>query len=687
MRLSPKSTTAEDPLEPGTLVCYEQEGESRLSVIQSYDRKKSKFRLLNDRGRELDLQPPRIHRLPGKIAEVNSNKAECVEKLSSMTKKAAQASSSVNLEEIWSLLSEEGSEFANDTICELYYGRNDLEEHLALRFALVGDRIYFKRKKELFLPRKAEIVDELKRAAAAKAEKMKLLEETVTVLRRRIEGEDLDFPESSREFITLLEDLAARSAGVEPGPRKEAKQLLTRLAQVTSISLEDSLEKQARNTLISAKHFNSRTNLSLIRHRVATEFSKEILEEAEKVVATNSEIEREDLTDIPTFTIDDATTKDMDDAISVETVKGGYRIGIHISDVASLIKPGTKLDDCAKERATSVYTPDGNINMFPDVLSHAKCSLVPNETRLCVSYFFDVDRTFEITTSRIVASKIRSTRKYSYLEVDSILEQGSSPELEVAYNFASTLESRRIEMGGFRVPKRDVGVSVSEDGKVSLVDLDESAPSRSLIGEMMILANETSAHFATDNGFPLIFRGQEASADLNDIDESIPDGPAAHYAMRSKLKPSMTTFTATPHATLGLKAYAQLTSPIRRYLDLVNQRQLLSFLTTGTAVFSEEDLQTELLSTQTPLKAASLVSRESKRYWLLEYLRNRLKENNTLRGTVIRVDLRSPLVELEEVCFSSLVRTKEKLKRGDEVDLRISSVDPAEDYLRLELAK
>lgn len=298
-----------------------------------------------------------------------------------------------------------------------------------------------------------------------------------------------------------------------------------------------------------------------------------------------------------------------------------------------------------------------------------------------------VDRTFNVTSSRIVPSLIKVDRRLTYDTCDQLLELGEAGdrELYLLYQIALTREMLRFEQGGFKVHKRDVLISVSDKGRVSLIELDEHGPARSLIGEMMILANELFAHYASDNEIPIIYRGQSAPdpEDRRDPD-SVPPGPAQDYAMRAGLKPSQTSLDPAPHATLGINAYTQATSPIRRYTDLITQRQILWHLRGHGLCYSRAEIEAILPELDAGRTAAGSVTKETKRFWLLRYLQQRLKHSDSITGTVIRTDLKTPLVELDEVCMATLVKFKHSVAPGDEVTLRITRVDPAFDDVRLE---
>ena len=139
----------------------------------------------------------------------------------------------------------------------------------------------------------------------------------------------------------------------------------------------------------------------------------------------NQPIDRKDLTDLLTFTIDGESAKDFDDAVSLESMGEGYRLGVHIADVSHFVTENSHLDEEAFERGTSVYYADGVIPMLPEILSNEACSLKPNEVRLTLSVIIDFDRQGNALATQIHKSFIKSRRRFTYTEVAKLLEQGS----------------------------------------------------------------------------------------------------------------------------------------------------------------------------------------------------------------------------------------------------------------------
>lgn len=692
MRIMPGnlSPTAAPPLTERTLVTYEHQGSLYIGAVKTVHR--DKFTVMNDRGREGDFPSSRLHPLPGRLPSDATSLSDTVAYLNDLLEQSERITATIQLEELWSVVKDEIREYGNGELSELLFEEDSIKNHLALRRALIADRVYFKRKREFFEPRSAEVVEELFRAEEARKRKLEINEKALAYLNERKRDRALAPPIEIAGVLNLLLETAA-GCPLNPSQQKEAKEFLQIASQTLDIPKSPSKERQSYALLRTLGFVDRQTNLSLIRHGLDTLYPESVLEEAQSLSSPtrSSEAERypshRDLTHLPCLTIDDASTRDMDDALSLVRTEEGFQLGIHISDVASLIAVGSNLDRHARVRTTSVYCPERSIHMLPPIIAEDLASLVQGKARPCLSYLLSFTSTLELISWELTPSIIEVKRRFDYDSVDQILEQGEAADSEVhwMYQIALTLEALRFASGGFKVHKRDTLVGVDDRGKVTLCDIDENGPARSLIGEMMILANERSAQFAQENNIPFIYRSQEPPESPSSAgSSSVPDGPALDYLSRQGLKPSVTSTSAASHHTLGLKLYAQATSPIRRYTDLLNQRQLLAFLKGEELPYNVEQMEQAIADVDQYRGPAVNVSKDSRRYWILEYLRQRRKSHDRITGTVIRTDLKHPLVELDECYISTILRTKETLRLGDQIELRLVHVDPVFDELKLE---
>ncbi len=673
---------SEIEIKEGAVVSYEQQGQLLLAVVTQL--KAGKLSLTNEKGSALELPAARLYPLPTPLPKDTTDKAAY---LVTLHAEAEEIANDLPLEDLWTFTVEEDKEQSISDLCELYFGNNSQKEHLAMRIALLNDNIFFKRKKDNFSPRPAAVVEELKHAEESRKNKQDRQKQTLEFFVNALQNPSGDYPDNVRNDIYLLEELAASTNGMESGRLNDARQLLSQALEFLKIEIPGTKEEQAFELLKKLGVFNTNTNLSLIRNHIRTEFPKAVLEAANSISLPDEFSDasiRKDLRSVYTVTIDDESTEDMDDAISIEKTATGYTLGVHISDVASLISEDSPLDNEASLRTTSLYFPTGPIPMLPPDLAHQVCSLRADRDRPCMSCLFTLDEMFNVVSTEVTPSIIKVDRKCSYDEVDLLLENGDE-FFNMIYQATATAEMKRFEEGGFKIHKKEMYVVINEDGSLGLKEFDEDDTARNMVGETAIMANYAMATFAKNHALPVLYRNQPAP-DEDQLEGALPpEGLARDYAERCKLKPSSISFIPEGHHTLGLPAYIQATSPIRRYTDLCNQRQLLSYFRNGAPLYSEERYQEIFDLTENARSSAFTVTKESKRFWFLRYLQERMKSDPFIEATVLRSDRKLPLIELHEIFMPTIPKIKGEFNAGDVLKLKITRVNPQFDELRLEL--
>ena len=224
---------------------------------------------------------------------------------------------------------------------------------------------------------------------------------------------------------------------------------------------------------------------------------------------------RRDLRSLPTFTIDPATAKDFDDAISAEKVGDGHwRVWVHIADVSAFVRPGSPVDREAYLRATSVYVPGRVEPMLPEVLSNGACSLVPGEDRLAVTVELEL-RGAEVVAQQAYRSTIRSGMRWDYDRVDRFFAENEDPEspwapsLAAAREAAGALQARREEQGALAIVSSEPEFEFSPRGDVTEMHASVQTESHQLIEHLMIAANEAVARMVEARKAPALYRVHE----------------------------------------------------------------------------------------------------------------------------------------------------------------------------------
>ena len=202
---------------------------------------------------------------------------------------------------------------------------------------------------------------------------------------------------------------------------------------------------------------------------------------------------RRDFRDVTTLTIDPVDAKDFDDALSLKRLKNGHwEVGVHIADVAHYLKPGTVLDEEARQRATSVYLVDRTIPMLPEVLSNNLCSLRPNEDRLAFSAVFEMNEKAEIKGEWFGRSVIHSDQRFAYHEAQERIETGKgtyADEVNTLQRLAVQLRANRFKAGGIDFNTEEVKFELDEAGKPLRVVIKRMLDANRLIEDFMLLAN------------------------------------------------------------------------------------------------------------------------------------------------------------------------------------------------------
>ena len=436
--------------------------------------------------------------------------------------------------------------------------------------------------------------------------------------------------------------------------------------------------------------------LSILRKfGVRQGFSPKILKEAKMMAKENRLDDRKDLTELLTFTIDGKKAKDFDDAVSLEPLGDGYRLGVHIADVSHFITENSHLDEEAFERGTSIYYADGVIPMLPEILSNEACSLKPKEIRLTLSVFIDFDRQGNSLATQIYKSFIKSRRRFTYTEVAGLLKKGSNKEndypflqtLTDMYHLSQTLRKRRFKNGSvdFHVPEPDIQI---EDGKVKQIEIVEHNAAHQVIEEFMLAANQAVALNLYEKDIPCIHRiheppdptkifefkefisslglrlsdsGKIRSKDLNTLLKKIQDTPeerVVNTLLLRTMKKARYSPSDPGHYCLGFTHYAHFTSPIRRYPDLIVHRIVKKYLKHKCSKKEKKALQSSLSeiseqSTQMEIQAMS-IEREIISLRRAQFMMDKI--GKTFYGIITGVASFGFFVELENVFVEGLVK-------------------------------
>ncbi len=346
---------------------------------------------------------------------------------------------------------------------------------------------------------------------------------------------------------------------------------------------------------------------------------------------------RKDFREEKAFTIDCEDCKDMDDAVGVIKTAEGYRLSVHIADVASYVPLGSELDQIASYRATSIYLPHLTVPMFPKVITNNCCSLNPGVTRNALSVIAYLNENGEVISSEITKSLICSRVKGVYDEVNKLLSGAKDPALLEKYS--EVYEQIYVMADLFKILRADTirrGATVEDSNKPRIsihknrIDLRfvKEGIAENMIEEFMILANKIVAEYLYDNSLPAIFRVQEEKSHL-----------AAYKSDKEH------------HAELALESYSHFTSPIRRVADL-KIHQILTMHLNGVdskeihRLFDEQLIEVCDRATKRS-RTAKQVQSKCEQYCYEQYFR--IHGNDSYVGKIVGFDRRNhPILKINK---------------------------------------
>lgn len=438
---------------------------------------------------------------------------------------------------------------------------------------------------------------------------------------------------------------------------------------------------------------NAEMNSIMYEYGLPVDFPKEVEHESLLIPEMISEKEistRRDMRSTTTITIDPVDARDFDDAISINIInENEVEVGVHIADVAHYVKPGTKLDDEALVRATSVYLVDRCVPMLPERLSNGICSLKPNEDRLAFSVLFKLDNDGKILDTWFGKTVIHSDRRFSYEEAQDIIEGNEgdfSNEVRLLDQIARKMRKKRIGDGSIEMGGIEVRFKLADDNKKPIgVYFKEQKESNKLIEEYMLLANKSVAKLLSDAGYTNVYRTHDTPSsqkldglvnvctnfgydikiddDANKLKKSLnqllkdikgkPEENMIETLVTRCMSKATYTIKNTGHYGLGFSHYSHFTSPIRRYPDLMTHRILLEYLKKikqGNPVLIEDMAkhcsEREII--------AAKAQRDSIKYKQAEYLQDKI--GNVFDGIVSGIMEWGIYVELIESKCEGMIK-------------------------------
>ena len=678
-------------MQPGSVIVYRERGQLALGVVQKISTSgKGTLELLGESDKKLSVSRDRIFFDCQAIFPLDQSPIDRKRHLAELRDTIRHHAQTTDLKELWELLEADPTAvFTWQELAEFIVSGDEPFAMAGVLDALWSQSLYFKEKQAgSFSPRDVQSVEERLLQRQREHEKAQEQQAFLTWMKVQLQERAADEPPSGHtQFLSLIQGLALYGEGYDKRP--QALQLLNAIGFQGKGQPWDA----AFQLLVHIGIWQPDEELCLLRYHIPTHFSEEALRAANDLpvfsvdAADSSEQGTlEDLTAVETLTIDDADTNEIDDALSLTERDGKLLIGIHIADAGAYAPPRSILDKSALARGTTIYLPSGKFPMLPPVISEGKASLVAQTERRALSFFVHIDDTGQLHPERITRSIVRVAHRLSYADADAALAEGSTAPyrstLRQLAQFAQKRREQRLAQGAVVIDGDEVKVKVRA-GTITTTLLSYNSPSRGLVSECMIMANETAARYCRTNHLSALYIGQPPP------DETIPDRsdfPTRQtyvHAARRLMPPSQLGTQPESHAALGLSLYTQTTSPLRRYTDLQMHHQIKHHLAHGTALFQESQLQVVAASAQAAIGDARRCERESTRFWLLRLLEG--QQGEAVSGQVVRIQNRRLFIELDETLLFVPINNAPPLPLGTPVQVSINHVNARRDTLSVKL--
>jgi len=494
------------------------------------------------------------------------------------------------INEAWELLSDEGAPVSLKELAALICGEYNPSSAYAA-YCLLKDGLYFSGAAAAITPRGRNEVaaEEEKRSGKLResTERAEFLRRTKACLKKTAESSLL------AEDLRFMQDVEALAYG------KSAKS-----RTMKELGLSETPE-DAHALLLNTGLWTAAVNPHPARFGLS-------LNHPEICPAAPSFDDRRDLCRLAAFAIDSPWSCDPDDAVSIERDEAGRRtLYVHIADPASSIAPGDSVEKDARDRGVTLYLPEDTIRMLADE-ALPLFALGLGEKSAALTFKMTLNDDCEIIDTEVFPSIVKVTR-ITYEDADrKIDDAGSAPELRALYDFAMRNYKRRTDMGAVNIELPDTHITVT-DGTPDIQPIVQYR-SASLVRECMIAAGEGAGSWAASRGIAFPYISQEV-----DIQGDVPDGLAGSWFLRKCMRPRVLSTKPGRHQGLGLDTYSQVTSPLRRYTDLLAHMQIRAFLR-GDETLSADEVSARLGFSEAAAVAAVQAERASNNHWTMVFL-------------------------------------------------------------------
>ena len=471
-------------------------------------------------------------------------------------------------------------------------------------------------------------------------------------------------------FVIYRDGLYQRWFFVPPKERAKSEHDMLVTARISQHPFETG-KAQAKITHKVSDNINANEirRFTLAQHQLFDGFTKDVMDQTQSLITQplSTQEEREDLTDKFFVTIDAANTRDMDDALYIEKSDNGWTLWVAIADPASEIKVQSALDKSAFRRGQTIYFPSKPLGMLPEKLATDRYSLIEGKERLALVTKIDIDTTGSAKDFTFIPACIISKAKLSYIQVSDLLQDSTednkdTENLETLQPLLVNLQACTNAVKKFREEnqlviehKPDFYLKLNQQGKLESIDKVQRTPAHQIVEEAMIITNQCAGKLLSEKGKGIFSihtgfkkeRLKDAELLLKDVFQELTEDQLTSlegyrtiidalqhnethrllYSKQQRLQAGgQFSLESSPHFGLGCQYYANITSPIRRYQDLYNQRLIHSIISKDKATLINQSQLEKLQETNTNARAASRFMQQ----WLIDdFMQEKIGETFT----------------------------------------------------------
>ncbi|MDR1678099.1 MAG: RNB domain-containing ribonuclease [Deltaproteobacteria bacterium] len=642
-----------------------------LGFVSNHQAPRGRLELLVADGRSFTISPTRVL---GRIESAEpEDKAARRILVSDLELKREALVAEVDLETLWSVLEGEGPDFSYNDLAGLNFGREPvLDDISAVLRAVHDDGLFFEFSPEKARRRDTQEIEKIKFSQTEKELIRKNMELGAEWLIDSAKGRPCPEPESADQTCGWLMDFVIN------GPDSKTALQTKELLSMASLAVNPIA---AFDALVSVGRLSRHENVSYLRLGLKKEFDEEVLAEAQKLYQNFdlSEEKRIDLTTVPTATVDTPGAREFDDALSLESLPGGrVRLGLHIADVAAVVKPLSLVDQWARNQSSSIYLPEGRQPMLPDVLTENLASLKVGEVRPAFSLLATIDSAGLVIDYTFRPSLVYIDLQVSFVQASELLENGQGGLLEPLEELSQKLLAKRLANFGQNLALPHLNVIINAEGQIEVKISDDGNRASQMVGELMVLANHLAAKALMEASIACPYRAQSPSRPINWATPRYLNDRiklALGLAKRRQMGRASLSMEPLPHHGLGISPYTSFTSPMRRYMDLLVARQLRALSDKKFPVYSYQEMLNLVLPVEATQKAIRKMQNERQRYWLAVYLQNKIGQEFV--GLVYdRRNRRTRICVTEYMLEIELNDLPPEAQPGSEVLVRLIKVKP-----------